>query len=295
MKPPAARVAKPEWLKKRLPPGGKLARTERLLEAYDLNTVCREARCPNRNECYHQGTATFLILGGRCTRSCRFCSVAKEPPHAPDGDEPRRIADAVEEMGLSYVVITSVTRDDLEDGGASHFAAIIRALEERVPGIRVEVLVPDFQGRREALAAVMEAGPVVLNHNVETVPSLYPEVRPGADYERSIELLRLAARHPEIPAKSGLMVGLGERKEEVEAVLRDLRSAGVEIVTIGQYLQPAAGCLDVKEYVPPERFLYYARLANRMGFAGVASGPFVRSSHKAAELFREYLRKGNSI
>ncbi len=292
MKPPTERRTKPAWLKKKLPPGGMVARLERLVESHGLNTVCHGAKCPNRNECFHQGTAAFLILGDTCTRRCRFCSIPKRPPLPLDRDEPRRIAAVVQRMGLKYVVVTSVTRDDLDDGGASHFASVIRACKAEIPGIRVEVLVPDFGGSREALAIVLDAGPTVLNHNVETVRSRYAQVRPGADYRRTLDLLRAAAAYPGIPAKSGLMVGLGERSEEVAVTLGDLRAAGVELITIGQYLQPGSDCLEVVEFVPPARFEAYERLAHRLGFAGVACGPFVRSSHNAGPLYESYLEEG---
>jgi lipoic acid synthetase len=211
-------------------------------------------------------------------------------PLPPDPEEGIRLAEAVKRMGLSYAVITSVTRDDLEDGGASHFARVVRSLKERVSGIRVEVLVPDFQGNTEALQSVLESGPTVFNHNIETVPSLYAKARPEADYSRSLEVLRFAASQPGLPAKSGLMLGLGETEEEVVSTLDDLRRAGVVLLTLGQYLQPGPACLEVKEYIPPERFSRYARMARSMGFAAVASGPFVRSSHRAGELYERYSR-----
>ena len=282
-------IGKPEWLKKRLPPGGNVARVERIVEDYGLHTVCHGARCPNCNECFHEGTATFLILGERCTRRCRFCSIAKGAPEPPDGDEPERLARAVEELGLEYAVITSVTRDDLPDGGASLFAAVIRALKARIPAIRVEVLIPDFLGDPAALDTVLDAGPTVLNHNVETVPRLYASVRPGADYARSLELLGRAAERDGLPVKSGLMVGLGEREEEIFGVLDDLAASGTKLITIGQYLKPDEDRLPVAEYVPPERFERYAKRARELGFPGVASGPFVRSSHHAASLHDAYL------
>jgi lipoic acid synthetase len=282
---------KPQWLKKKLPPGAEVNRVERLVKRHGLNTVCHGAKCPNRNDCYHQGTATFMILGHTCTRTCRFCSIPDEKPLAPDRGEPARLAEAVKEMGLAYVVVTSVTRDDLEDGGAAHFAAVIGALKKEVPGIGVEVLVPDFGGSEAALGTVMDAGPSVLNHNIETVPSLYEKVRPQADYRRSLELLERASRYEGIPAKSGLMVGLGEGPEEVAGTLEDLKAAGVELLTIGQYLQPGPQCLEVVQYVEPGRFDRYAELAGELGFLAVASGPFVRSSHRAGSLYEQYLSK----
>lgn len=281
----------PQWLKKKLPPGARVNRVERLVEGHGLNTVCHGAKCPNRNDCYHQGTATFLVLGHTCTRTCRFCAIPDEAPLPPDPGEPSRLAEAVKEMGLTFAVVTSVTRDDLEDGGAAHFAAVIRALKEKVPDTGVEVLVPDFGGSERALQTVMDAGPTVLNHNIETVPSLYGKVRPQADYRRSLELLRRASEYGGFPAKSGIMVGLGETFDEVAATLEDLRAAGVDLLTIGQYLQPGPQCLEVAEYVEPERFDHYARLAGELGFPVVASGPFVRSSHRAGALYGQYMDK----
>jgi len=286
-----AKPGKPAWLKKRLPPGGRVHRVERLVKDFDLNTVCHGAKCPNRNDCFHQGTATFMILGDTCTRSCRFCSIPDEPPGPPDPGEPERLAEAVKALGLTYAVVTSVTRDDLGDGGASQFAAVIRALKDRVPGVGVEVLVPDFNGSEDALFEVMDAGPTVLNHNIETVKSLYPQVRPQADYRRSLELLKQAASYGGIPAKSGIMLGLGETEAEVTATLREIRDAGVELITMGQYLQPGPECLEVEEYVEPARFERYAGVAEEMGFMAVTSGPFVRSSHQAGALYDQYRKK----
>lgn len=280
----AGRISKPEWLKKSLPSGGGITRVERILELHALDTVCRGAKCPNRNDCYQQGTATFLIMGPVCTRTCRFCSIPGEEPRPLDPDEPERLARAAEKMKLEYVVVTSVTRDDLPDGGAGHFAAVVRALQRKIPDVKVEVLVPDFGGDTCALATLLDSGPAVLNHNIETVPSLYARVRPEAVYERSLELLARAARRGGMPVKSGLMLGLGETDSEVESVLRDLRRAGVDLLTIGQYLKPSPECLDVVDYVAPARFAALERAARGMGFAGVASGPFVRSSFRAAEL-----------
>jgi lipoic acid synthetase len=225
-------------------------------------------------------------MGPVCTRACRFCSIPAEKPGPLDSGEPERLARAADKMKLEYVVVTSVTRDDLPDGGAGHFAAVVNALRRRIPGVEVEVLVPDFGGDARSLSTVLEAGPAVLNHNIETVPSLYARVRPGALYERSLELLARAARQGGMPVKSGLMLGLGETDAEVESVLRDLGGAGVDLLTIGQYLKPSPECLDVVDYVAPARFAALERTARGMGFAGVASGPFVRSSFRAAELLR---------
>lgn len=289
MKPSVSKPGKPAWLKKRLPLGGQVSRVEKLVHRFRLNTVCHGAKCPNRNDCYEAGTATFLILGDTCTRHCRFCSIPGGAPVAPDPEEPKRLAEAVQAMGLSYVVLTSVTRDDLEDGGASIFAATIQALRTAVPGIGIEVLIPDFKGNADALAKVLQAGPTVLNHNIETVPSLYERVRPGADYDLSLRLLSQAADWPGIPAKSGIMVGLGETQSEVLSTLNALRDAGVSMITIGQYLQPGPNCLEVAEFIEPERFAFYARAAYDIGFTAVASGPFVRSSHRAGQLYQRHL------
>jgi lipoic acid synthetase len=287
--PPAAR--KPGWLKRRLPTGETFNQVRELIEAGKLHTVCQEAKCPNIWECYSHHTATFLIMGERCTRNCRFCSVSPGLPEPLDPDEPGRVAQAVERMGLKYVVVTSVTRDDLPDGGAAHFAATIAAIRSRVPGAEIEVLIPDFQGDRAALATVLDARPNVLNHNIETVPRLYPTVRPQADYRRSLELLRNSlALAPPIPTKSGLMLGLGESAEELRQTLLDLCKAGCRILTLGQYLQPSPDHLPVEAYVPPDDFETWRKAALEMGFSEVASAPFVRSSYHAKESFRSLAR-----
>lgn len=255
-----------------------------LIERLKLHTVCDSAACPNIGECWNRRTATFMILGNVCTRRCGFCAVQKGAPLPVDYDEPNRVAEAVQTMGLRYAVITSVNRDDRKDGGAELFQLTIRAIRERVPGCRVEVLVPDFQGRHEALEIVMEAAPDVLNHNTETVPRLYRQVRLGARYERSLEVLQHARRvQPETPTKSGLMLGLGETAEEVLQVMRDLRSAGVGILTLGQYLRPSPKHLPIVRYVPPAEFEELRIAGNEMGFAHVESGPLVRSSYHAAK------------
>jgi len=264
---------------------GRSAEVSGLLDELGLNTVCRSARCPNRGECYASGTATFMVLGTECTRNCRFCAVDTAHPEPVDAGEPERLAEAAERMGLRHVVVTMVTRDDLPDGGSRHVAATIAALRARLPKVRVEVLVSDFGGDTDAIDTVARALPDVFNHNVETVPRLYPTVRPQADYDRSLAVLRRAkVAAPGIPTKSGLMVGLGERPEEVEAVLRDLRASDVDIVTIGQYLRPSAAHIEVTEFVTPEVFERYAATARALGFSGVASAPFVRSSYHAADL-----------
>ena len=258
-----------------------------MLDELHLNTVCRSAKCPNRGECYASGTATFMVLGTACTRNCRFCAVDPVRPEPSDPGEPARVAEAASRMGLRHVVVTMVTRDDLPDGGASHVVETIAALRT-LPGVRVEVLVSDFQGDEAAIDAVAHARPDVFNHNVETVPRLYAEVRPQADYARSLAVLaRVGAVAPDVPTKSGLMVGLGETPDEVEAVLADLRAAGVGIVTIGQYLRPSAAHLPVTEFVTPAVFDRYAATARALGFAAVASAPFVRSSYHAGEVAEE--------
>ncbi len=284
---------KPPWLKRRIPAGETYQGVHRLLHEGGLHTVCQEARCPNLGECFSRGTATFLILGDRCTRNCGFCAVAHGPEGPPDPEEPRRVAETAAALGLRYVVVTSVTRDDLPDGGAGQFVEVIREVRKRLPEARIEVLVPDFRGSRDALQSVLQAGPHVLNHNLETVPRLYPRVRSGADYERSLRLLRWAKEFaPHLPTKSGLMLGLGERKEEVEAVLRDLLSVGCSMLTLGQYLQPSREHLPVERFIPPEEFEQWRQKALSMGFREVASAPFVRSSYHAGKLY-EYMERGS--
>jgi lipoic acid synthetase len=274
---------KPPWLKVRFPAGERYQRVKALLRQHHLHTVCEEARCPNIGECFNAGTATFMILGDVCTRSCRFCAVSSgRPEQEPDRLEPYRLAKAVRTLGLDYVVITSVTRDDQPDGGAATFAECIRSIRADNPRCRVEVLIPDFMGDWHALATVAQAGPYVLNHNVETAPRLYRRVRPRAYYERSLELLRRAKElTPSLLTKSGLMVGLGESHEEVLAVMADLRSAGVDLVTIGQYLRPSSKQLPVKRYYRPEEFVPFVDKGRDLGFQHVEAGPLVRSSYHA--------------
>jgi len=281
------RVGKPSWLKRRLPSGPEYEQMRQLLRRRELHTVCQEAHCPNQFECYAKGTATFMILGDRCSRNCRFCAVRHEPPGPLDPGEPERVVEAVERLGLRYAVITSVTRDDLPDGGAAVFAATIRAIRRRCPTVLVEVLIPDLQGDRQALATILAADPRVLNHNVETVPRLYPRVRPQARYARSLEVLAAVKRmRPEMICKSGLMLGLGETGDELRQVWRDLVRAGCDILTMGQYLQPAAANLPVARFLPPHEFAQLQDEALACGFAGVAAGPFVRSSYEAEKLYR---------
>ena len=273
----------PAWLRKPETAFVALHEIKRELRRLELHTVCESARCPNIHECFSRGTATFMILGERCTRGCGFCAVPKtRRPAPPDPAEPSRVAQMARAMNLRHVVVTSVNRDDLPDGGAGHFAQTIRALRAALPGATIEVLTPDFMGDLDAVASVLEAAPDVFNHNVETVPRLYPRVRPQARYERSLAVLEFAARNMAgALVKSGLMVGLGENEEEVLGVMRDLRRAGVGVVTIGQYLQPTRRNLPVAEFVPPERFEAYREAGLRLGFAAVFSGPFVRSSYMA--------------
>ena len=280
---PAQVLRKPAWIRVRAPSGGNFQRVKTLLRENRLHTVCEEAACPNIGECFGHGTATFMILGDKCTRRCPFCDVAHGRPDAPDADEPAHLAHAVATLGLKYVVITSVDRDDLPDRGGAHFAACIAAVRAASPATTIEVLVPDFRHRIErALDALDAAAPDVFNHNIESVPRLYRAVRPGADYAASLELLAtFKRRHPHLPTKSGLMVGLGEEDAEVEAVLADLRAHQVDMVTIGQYLAPSAHHLPVRRYVPPQTFDRWAGTARAMGFASVASGPLVRSSYHA--------------
>ena len=283
---------KPGWLKRRLPAGPEYERLRRLLQGHGLTTVCQEAQCPNQFECYAAGTATFMLMGKRCTRNCGFCAVAHGPIGLPDPEEPALVAEAVELMGLRYAVVTSVTRDDLTDGGASFFADTIRAIKKRTPATLVEVLIPDLQGDWGGLEKILEAGPDVLNHNIETVCRLYPAVRPGAIYTRSVDLLGQVKRiSPKIPTKSGIMLGLGESEEELLDTLRDLLNAGCDILTLGQYLQPSSTHLPVERYVPPDKFQSLQAKAVDLGFAGVAAGPFVRSSYQAEKLYKQATKR----
>ncbi len=264
--------------------GENLNYVQKVLASHHLNTVCEEANCPNRMECFSSRTATFMILGSRCTRNCTFCDVTNGMPDTVDREEPEHIAEAVKSLGLSYVVITSVTRDDLPDGGAGHFAEVIRKVKEKNPDAAVEVLIPDFKGDMDALKTVIGADPVIINHNIETVPRLYKEVRPQAVYERSLELLKRVKELSSLYSKSGIMVGLGETYDEVVESLKDLREAGCDFLTIGQYLAPSKDHHPVVEYVHPDTFEQYRKEALKLGFKGVASGPLVRSSYKAHEM-----------
>jgi lipoic acid synthetase len=280
----SSQVERPQWLRAPAPTGENYRHLKQLMSELQLHTVCESAACPNVGECWNRRTATFMILGNVCTRRCGFCAVQKGAPLAVDYDEPRRVAAACAAMGLRYAVITSVNRDDRKDGGAELFALTIAAIRDRIPGCKVEVLVPDFQGNREAMEIVMNAHPEVLNHNTETVPRLYRQVRLGARYERSLEMLAYAKQlRPFIPTKSGLMLGLGENQEEVLQVMRDLRSHQVDILTLGQYLRPSPKHLPIIRYAPQAEFDEYKRAGYAMGFAHVESGPLVRSSYHASD------------
>ena len=275
----------PEWLK--VPLTGT-HETRKILRSYGLSTVCEEARCPNQGKCFSKNTATFMILGDRCTRNCSFCAVDSLQPEPPDSDEPGRVAEAAVKLGLEFVVITSVTRDDLDDGGAGHFARTIEAIRKLKNTMKIEVLTPDFKGDAQAIRVVLDARPDVFNHNVETVPRLYDKVRPQAEYSLSLEVLRKAHEiSPEIKTKSGIMVGLGETFEEVLAVMQDIRNAGCDFLTVGQYLQPRRTNIPVVEYIRPEVFDQYKEKALAMGFGAVASSPLTRSSMNAGDLFKE--------
>ncbi len=280
-------LRKPPWLKKRIPPFQDIEKVKSILDATNLHTVCEEARCPNLGECFARGTSTFLILGKICTRNCGFCAVEHGVPAQPDETEPQKVAQAVQKMGLQYVVITSVTRDDLPDDGASLFAKTIHAIRALDSKTKVEVLIPDFRGDAPSLEVVLNQAPDVLNHNMETVARLYSVVRPKADCERSLHLLKRSKEsHPNVLTKSGFMLGLGENREEVLKLLRDLREAECDLLTIGQYLQPRQDRLPVVRFIPPEEFEEYKRIGEEMGFKAVASGPFVRSSFHAFEMFK---------
>lgn len=276
-------LRKPDWIRIRVPASPAVSHLKKLLRENNLVTVCEEASCPNLPECFTHGTATFMIMGDKCTRRCSFCDVAHGRPDPLDENEPLKLATTIAQMGLRYVVITSVDRDDLRDGGAGHFTACIKAVRQHNPTIKIEVLVPDYRGRMDvALAITGEALPDVFNHNIETVPRLYKQARPGSDYAHSLRLLQqFKARYPHIPTKSGIMLGLGETNEEIEQTLKDLREHDVEMVTLGQYLQPSRFHLPVSRYVTPDEFKHFAQVAKDLGFKNIASGPLVRSSYHA--------------
>lgn len=284
----------PPWMKKKVPHSENVRLVKDMLSELKLHTVCQGAQCPNIAECFAKKTATFMILGHNCTRNCTFCAVTRGKTETVDADEPARLAEAVNKMGLKHVVITSVTRDDLEDGGAGHFARTIRAVRELSPATIIEVLTPDFAGNKAAIEAVVLAEPDIFNHNLETIPKLYSRVRPMADYDRSLAFLGYVKEiNPKIHTKSGLMVGLGEKPEEILAVMDDLIAVGCDILTIGQYLQPTEKHIDMAEFVTPEVFELYRLKGREKGFKYVASGPFVRSSYHAEEFSRLFLVKKN--
>ena len=282
----------PSWLKRKLATAGESQAVQKLLSDLKLSTVCRGAKCPNRGECYARGTATFLIMGETCTRNCRFCAIPTKVPGPLRADEPQAVATASKQMKLKYVVVTSVTRDDLPDGGAAHFAKTIQAIKSELPNARVEVLVPDFQGSQESVDTVLAAAPDVFNHNLETVPGLYSKVRPQAIYQRSLDVLAYAKKRAaelgvQVYTKSGLMVGVGETDEQIIGTMQDLRDHGCDILTIGQYLAPSNSHLTVERFVTPETFDSWEKLALEIGFRSAACGPFVRSSYNAENVFEK--------
>ncbi|KAB2308662.1 lipoyl synthase [Betaproteobacteria bacterium SCN2] len=289
---PQPRLKMPSWIRAKSPNSPEVLRLKEVLREKKLHTVCEEASCPNLGECFGHGTATFMILGDLCTRRCPFCDVGHGTPLPPDAEEPQHLAETIAAMKLKYVVITSVDRDDLRDGGAKHFADCIRAVRELSPATRIEILTPDFRGRLETALDELDKGlPDVMNHNLETVPRLYKAARPGADYAHSLKLLKdFKARHPDIPTKSGLMVGLGETDEEILEVMRDLRAHDVDMLTIGQYLQPSSAHLPLLRYVTPEQFEAFEKAAQEMGFRQAACGPMVRSSYHADLQARELVK-----
>ena len=276
-------LIKPEWIRIRHTNSSKVNELKKTLRSQNLFTVCEEAQCPNLSECFNHGTATFMIMGQICTRRCPFCDVAHGRPKPLDINEPQHLAKTISKMSLRYVVITSVDRDDLRDGGASHFKACIDEIRQKTPSVKIEILTPDFRGRvKKALDIFHDCPPDVFNHNLETVPSLYPKVRPGSDYQQSLELLNnFKEKHPHVKTKSGLMLGVGETQKQVINVLKDLRSHKVDMLTLGQYLQPSRHHLAVEEYITPNQFEEYKTIAKKLGFSQVASGPMVRSSYHA--------------
>lgn len=277
---------KPDWLKVKFPAGPEYARIDRYHRQQGLNSVCRSAACPNQGECWSKGTATFMILGNSCSRHCRFCNVASNSLRPPDPTEPGKVAQAIAELRLKHAVITSVTRDDLPDGGSAHFAALVEQIKQRAPDCRIELLIPDLQGDWEALQQIIDSGPDIIGHNIETVPRLYAEVRPEAEYSRSLELLtQIKQRSAKIISKSGLMLGMGETEEEVLQVMRDLRQQQCQILTLGQYLQPTNEHYPVQQYIRPEIFEQLAAIGQKLGFEHVEAGPLVRSSYHAEEQF----------
>jgi len=281
-------VAKPDWLRKRLPTGEITKRIEENLLRNNLHTICQEGCCPNQGECFAKGVAAFLIMGNVCTRNCRFCAVTSGKLTPLDSGEPERLADEINDMGIRFAVVTSVTRDDLLDGGAKHFVEVIHSIREKCPEVGIEVLIPDFNGLPSALRSIVDTGPEVINHNVETVPRLYDEIRPQANYDQSVGVIRMIREMDEcMVTKSGIMLGLGETTEEVIMVMADLIRAGCDILTIGQYLCPSENHYPVAEYVKPEKFDEYKKIGMEMGFRDIAAGPFIRSSYQA---FDSYIR-----
>ncbi len=278
-------MALPKWLIKSTPKSRNKKIIREILGNDSIHTVCESAMCPNIGECYSKNTVTFMILGNSCTRSCSFCAVAHNGPEKIDHEEPKKVAEAAKKLGLKYVVVTSVTRDDLSDGGANHFAKTINALKIAIPSVRIEVLIPDLQGNTEALSLIVEAKPNTINHNLETVKRLYKTVRPQADYNMSLNLLKQAKfQNNPLYTKSGIMLGLGEQKDEVIALMNDLRSVDCDILTIGQYLRPSSNQIEVKEYVVPKIFEEFEKIGTELGFKKVFAGPFVRSSYRAGEI-----------
>ena len=287
-------LRKPPWLKVSFPAGPNYVRIDRFHREQGLHSVCRSAACPNQGECWSKGTATFMILGDRCSRDCRFCNVLHAAPAPVNPEEPQRIAEAIAELGLNHAVITSVTRDDLPDGGARHFAEVTRQIHALSPDCRVELLIPDLQGDSAALRTILDAHPDILGHNLETVPRLYQTARSGANYQRSLQLLTAAAViAPKVPTKSGLMLGMGETWEEVLAVMSDLNESGCRMLTLGQYLQPTENHLAVERYVPPEEFSQLKEAGLQFGFDHIEAGPLVRSSYHAAEQYEESRHDGS--
>ncbi|SHI93376.1 lipoic acid synthetase [Malonomonas rubra DSM 5091] len=283
---PVSRQRKPEWLKVKLPSGPEYARIDRYHRQQGLNSVCRSAACPNQGECWSKGTATFMILGNNCSRHCRFCNVSSDALLPPDPQEPQKVAKAIAELKLKHAVITSVTRDDLPDGGAHHFVALVEQIKQQAPDCRIELLIPDLQGDWLALQQIVESGPDIIGHNIETVSRLYAEVRPEAEYQRSLQVLaKIKQISADIISKSGLMLGMGETEEEVLQVMHDLRQQGCQILTLGQYLAPSKNHYPVQEYITPDRFKQLAEEGQKLGFEHVEAGPLVRSSYHAEEQF----------
>ena len=278
------RLRKPEWIRVKMQGGTESNKVKGLIDDLDLNTVCSEANCPNRMECFQRGTATFMVLGRNCTRNCTFCNVVREKPDPVDEREPKKVAEAIKRLGLQHAVITSVTRDDLEDQGANHFRRIVEEIRELNPDVSIELLIPDMQGKKDLLDIIINSNPDILNHNIETIPELYDTVRPMAIFERSIDVLRYVKEEkPEMRTKSGMMLGLGETEEQVLATMQRLRDVDCDMLTLGQYLQPSTSHIDVVEYITPEQFEKYEKLGYEMGFKRVASGPLVRSSYYAED------------